>query len=168
MAQMMDERDFTMWGVTPLAAYLRAAAGKRFCWGGWAKRSHDCCTFAWDWVRERTGVDAMADLRGRYRTADEAVALLRASGCDTLEHAVRIGAARAGLEVTETPRLGDVGLVEVDPRPWDVGVWEMDKSAREAAIFCILCIRMDHAWAAPGLRGIAETRAPALICWRVP
>ncbi len=147
MAQMMTQ------DVTPLAAYLRTAAARRFCWGAWGERSHDCCTFAWDWVRERTGIDAMADLRGRYRTCDDALALLQAAGCATLADAVHIGAARVGLEQTDDPRPGDVGLVEMHDGLMPGG---------------ILCIRMDHAWAAPGMRGIAETRAPALICWRVP
>lgn len=147
MAQMMTQ------DVTPLAAYLRTAAARRFCWGAWAERSHDCCTFAWDWVRERTGIDAMADLRGRYRSAEDALDLLRENGCATLADAMRIGAARVGLSQTDDPQPGDVGLVEID---------------RGLLGDAFLCIRMDHAWAAPGLRGIAETRAPALICWRVP
>ncbi len=141
--------------VSDIAGYMQAAAAKRFAWGARFSGSQDCCTFAWDWVALRTGVDAMADLRGRYGDMQEALSLLRAHGCETLSEAVRQGAARAGLVETAEPRLGDIGLVAMDMEDGRLGAE-------------VLCVRLSTAWAAPTVRGVAETRAPASICWRVP
>lgn len=138
--------------MSDLATYMAAAAAKRFAWGAARPNTQDCCTLGWDWVRLRTGIDAMADVRGCYRDLDAALDILRANGCATLADAVRLGAARLGLEVVDVPGLGDIGLVAA-PNPMTGDT---------------LCIRMYNAWAAPALRGIAETRAQASICWRVP
>ncbi|QHJ00124.1 hypothetical protein GT347_20350 [Xylophilus rhododendri] len=42
-----------------LDTFLHERRGRVFAWG-----SHDCCTFAADWVLAATGRDPMADLRG--------------------------------------------------------------------------------------------------------
>ena len=44
----------------------------------------DCCTFAADWVKSATGIDPMADYRGRYASKEQAMALLRERGGGTL------------------------------------------------------------------------------------
>lgn len=56
-------------------AYAARWAGLPWEWG-----AQDCCTFAADWVREQTGRDPMADLRGRYGSAGEADRLIAAAG----------------------------------------------------------------------------------------
>jgi len=54
-----------------LDAYVRRIARVPFAYG-----SHDCCTVAFDWVKECTGVDPMAGWRGGYRTATGARRLM--------------------------------------------------------------------------------------------
>lgn len=49
----------------------------------------DCCRFAFDWVRDATGFDPMADYRGAYHSEAEAREALRASGHGTLENALK-------------------------------------------------------------------------------
>lgn len=44
----------------------------------WA--SHDCCTFAADWVLDATGADPLGDLRGQWTDRASAVRLLRDLG----------------------------------------------------------------------------------------
>lgn len=57
-----------------LSEYLLAAQAqyKRdgFAWGRF-----DCCTFGADWVVQMTGVDPLAEFRGKYSTREEAFAL---------------------------------------------------------------------------------------------
>lgn len=48
----------------------------------------DCCTFAFDWVLTATGIDPMADYRGKYHSEIEAREALRATGHGTLEGAL--------------------------------------------------------------------------------
>ena len=51
--------------------FLAARRERPFQWG-----DHDCCLFALDWIEEATGV-RLAEVRGLYRDADGAAALLR-------------------------------------------------------------------------------------------
>jgi len=48
----------------------------------WGK--FDCCTFAMDWVERMTGVDPMADFRGKYSTKAGALQALKDIGAGTL------------------------------------------------------------------------------------
>ena len=81
---MMRQRDWQQ----RLNAYLIAAQA-RYAETGLDWGRFDCCTFACDWVVEATGVDPMADYRGRYASKDEALAMLRANEDGTLEAAYR-------------------------------------------------------------------------------
>ena len=71
-----------------LLGAVAAARDRPFRWG-----QHDCATFAFDLRRDLTGGDDVASLwRGRYRTAQGAVRVMRrlgwsslqAAGCDLL------------------------------------------------------------------------------------
>ncbi len=55
-----------------LDRFLRQRRERPFAWG-----DHDCCLFALDWIETATGV-RLAEVRGLYRDAEGAAALLRA------------------------------------------------------------------------------------------
>lgn len=106
----------------------------------------DCGTFAADWVREVTGRDPIARVRGSYRDADEAV---RMHG--------RLGLARhvdqcmrgSGFARTRAPRAGDIGAIVVA----DV-------------LFC--AIKTHRGWLLRGDRGLIHvTGARVVGAWRV-
>jgi hypothetical protein len=63
-----------------LAAYLEPLRLRPFAWG-----THDCCIFAAGAVEAITGVDAMAEFRGHYRTRIGSLRALRRFGAGTLE-----------------------------------------------------------------------------------
>ena len=94
-----------------LAEVVKAARGRPFQWG-----RHDCATFAFDCVLAMTGVDRLADFRGRYRTAKGARrALKRIGGVATVEDlatALTIRPADA-----QTAQRGDVVLIDGDLGP---------------------------------------------------
>ena len=54
-----------------LDRFLQERRERPFAWG-----QHDCCLFALDWIEEATG-RRLAEVRGLYRDADGAAALLR-------------------------------------------------------------------------------------------
>lgn len=62
-----------------LAAYLEPLRLRPFAWG-----RHDCCTFSGGAVAAMTGVDPMAEFRGRYSTPRGSVRALRRIGAGTL------------------------------------------------------------------------------------
>ncbi len=64
---------------TRLAAYLEPLRLRPFAWG-----SHDCCTFAGGAVQAMTGVDPMAEFRGRYSSPRGSVRALRKHGAGDL------------------------------------------------------------------------------------
>lgn len=78
-------RHSTDW-FTALDAHVDACRAQPFAWG-----SHDCCTFAADWVNIVRGTDPMADLRG----------LASALACG------RALAECGGLRAAVTQRMGD-------------------------------------------------------------
>lgn len=84
-----------------LEAFLRERAARPFAWG-----AQDCVTFAADAVEAMTGVDPIADLRGRWTTPRQALREMERHG----------GLWRAILSrLEEIPigeaRRGDVGLI---------------------------------------------------------
>jgi hypothetical protein len=58
-----------------LAAYLHERRTMPFVWG-----SNDCCLFSADAILAMTGIDTMADYRGKYNSALSAVRLFKAGG----------------------------------------------------------------------------------------
>jgi hypothetical protein len=63
-----------------LAAYLEPLRLRHFEWG-----LHDCCTFAGGAVEAMTGVDPMAEFRGKYRSAPSSIRVLKTIGAGNLE-----------------------------------------------------------------------------------
>ena len=54
-------------------------AQERYQRNGFSWGRMDCCHFAGNWVQLCTGIDVLADYRGKYRTEEEAFALLSAN-----------------------------------------------------------------------------------------
>lgn len=88
-----------------LGAFLRELAGQRFVYG-----QSDCAMTLANWVRERRGIDAGASLRGRYATLMGWTRIVRREG--GLVALVGRLAREVGLEATEEPAPGDIGVVE--------------------------------------------------------
>lgn len=89
-----------------LALHARLGAATPFGYG-----AMDCTLWVAAWVRQRTGRDAMAEWRGRYRTRLGGLRLIRR------EPGGLAGAAGRGLAA--------VGAVAIEParaRPGDVGI----------------------------------------------
>lgn len=87
-----------------LAAFLAESAKVPFQWG-----ERDCCLWLGDWIVFLGLPDPVAEFRGRYRTPLGAFRLLKKHG--GVEGLVARQAERAGLERTENPKAGDVGVV---------------------------------------------------------
>ena len=121
-----------------LAAYIEAARPVQFAWA-----VHDCCTWAAGAVEAITGSRVPLPLYDGQRSAAR---LLRAMG----------GLQVAVMDVLGSPvapalaRRGDVVLLEQLP-------------GRPALAVCV-----GHAWAAPGLYGLAfGPMAEACAAWRI-
>jgi hypothetical protein len=78
----------------------------------------DCCLFAADCVKAMTDEDPAAPARGRYKTADEALAtLLSVYEANDLPELMEALAAKYGWEEIENPRYaqrGDIILLKSD------------------------------------------------------
>lgn len=121
------------------AAALDIMTARRWVWG-----VSDCSAAACDVFARLHGVDPLAPLRGRYRTAAAARA---AQGADWLA-VCRALAGRAGLvEGAEVP--GALGLI---------------RHAEGLAL--AVCVR-PGVWVAKTPGGLAEVRAEAECCWSV-
>lgn len=135
-----------------LAAVIADAERRPFAWG-----RHDCCTWAADVVLAITMQDPLADLRGRWSTADEAAALLAELG--GLQQAVtdRLGQP---MPYPALVQRGDVVMVAADP-------------AATGGMRHALAVCGGHVLLGPGLRGLARVPmfgdgpSPALVAWRV-
>jgi hypothetical protein len=94
-----------------LGAHIKAALKRPFSWG-----DHDCCTFACNGIEAMTGVDPMAELRGRYSTAIGAARALKSFAGGGLDEAAEHIAGL--LHSPEIPVLtasrGDCVLADVD------------------------------------------------------
>lgn len=125
-----------------LTAYLVRCSRHPFVWG-----RNDCATFIADWVREATGCDGMADLRGCYTTQDGAERLHGPLG---LVGTVRRCARRVGLLRTLGAHPGDIAVV---------------RHGRE--IGC--AIRTARGWALRIDRGLVVVPSARVIAaWAVP
>lgn len=105
------------------------AAGLGIVWG-----RRDCATLAADRYREHTGVDPMADLRGAYATAREALRVMRRCG----------GMIAAWEARTSWPRVAaqraEVAVLPATPWP-------------------VFAVREGAYWRAPGADGPMDIRA---------
>jgi hypothetical protein len=130
----------------------------RFRWGGDGVCRegiipNDCTTFCASWVREQTGVDPARDLRGLYRTGEQAAAIVAAAG---------------GLVAFMGGRLEPMGFVRIDsPADGDIGVivapTGMDGDVKEVG-----AVRFGPLWATLGPVGIVARRADSIAAWRAP
>ena len=62
-----------------LISYIESVKSKPFEWG-----KHDCCLFASGALLAATGVDFMAEFRGKYNSLETALVALRKEGKNTL------------------------------------------------------------------------------------
>lgn len=122
-----------------LADYIRAQARA-------TALALPCAPFVCDWILARTGIDPIADLRGRSSSTIRR--RIRAAGGFEAMAMARL--ASAGLAETAAPAAGDVGIVLGRRGP-------------------TLAIRIAAGWAgkAPG-RGVTIGAFPALAAWSVP
>lgn len=91
--------------VKELTEFTMRCASRPSRWG-----ELDCALAVADWIAHLTGSDPASEFRGRYKTGEAALALIKSHGgflalLTTL-------AARAGLPETLTPEIGDVALVQ--------------------------------------------------------
>jgi Domain of unknown function (DUF6950) len=89
---------------TALSDYLASLAGKR-----WQPGALDCGVFMADWVLQITGIDPIADVRGRYRTARQFLRIVRAEG--GFERSCRRRLEAVGYRPVAQPGAGDLAIV---------------------------------------------------------
>ena len=124
-----------------LAGFLAARAAVPFSRG-----AGDCCILVADWVLDQTGIDPAAGLRGY---SDDRGAMLRIGRAGGFEELARQALGEtAGLEETELPQPGDVGLVE-------------------AGGCLTLAIKTSSGWACKENDGLAILPATVRCAWRV-
>lgn len=87
-----------------LAAYLATEGARPF-----AEGTHDCALFVGGAVEAMTGADPMVELRGRYRTTAEGLALLRDMGVS--DHLDWYGRRFPRLRQGERLRPGDIACL---------------------------------------------------------
>jgi Domain of unknown function (DUF6950) len=87
-----------------LSDYLASLRGRR-----WQIGALDCGVFMADWVLRLTGRDPIADVRGRYRSQHQLLAILRREGGFERSCAKRLAAV--GFVATDQPGAGDIVAV---------------------------------------------------------
>jgi hypothetical protein len=90
-----------------LQNFIRTSSARPFDW-------LDCNCGFWvcEWIKIRTGCDPVAEYRGKFKTPLGFRRFVTKHGGN--ENFSRSVAAKAGLEQTSAPMLGDVGLVYAD------------------------------------------------------
>ncbi len=133
-----------------LADYLEKNIG-RFRWG-----QRDCCCFAFDWVRDRTGLDPMEPWRGTY--SDQKSAIRNYARAGGLEDVITKRMDALGFERTDDPDTGDVGVI-VAPIGMRAGAPVMGP---------IAALRYGSRWLALELDGIIGGDFECKVAWRIP
>lgn len=126
----------------------------RFRWGGVG--GEDCMTFTARWTLESIGVDPAEDLRGTYRTREEAYEIIARFGgvLPLMEHCFgAIGAHRV-----QHPQTGDVGLVKALTAETQTQAYETEIGA----------VRFGPLWACIHPAGVRATPAEFIAAWRLP
>lgn len=123
-----------------LAEFLKAGAATPFAWG-----HNDCCLWVVSWVQMRRGVDPAAHLRG-YTTERGALRHIRRAG--DLPTLVALCMDGAGLERTDAPGPGDIGVVQTDQGP-------------------ALALRTERGWAAKAPAGVVVGPFLLIQAWAV-
>lgn len=112
-----------------LARFFALHRNRPFRYGQW-----DCCLFAADAIREMTGVDIAADLRGRYASRREAYAFLKAySGRPSIRAVAEQVAATHGMQQVPITyaRRGDMALI---PRARDYSLGIVSLTGKEIVV----------------------------------
>lgn len=122
----------------------------RFRWGGLS--GDDCTTFCARWIEYSIGIDPAAPFRGSYTDAAGAEEVLRSFG--GLVAFVDRHLAAVGLERTDEPQTGDVGVI-VAP------------SALDGEFKHIAAIRFGPLWMTLSPAGVCARRADFVAAWRV-
>lgn len=121
-----------------LAAFVASREGAAFAWG-----QHDCALFVCDAIKEFTGHDPAADVRG-YKSERGAARVVKSLGGMRA-----IGASRFGAEIHPMQaQVGDVGLIEM--------------AGRESFVLC-----GGSVWVGAGATGLVRLgRGLGLMAWR--
>jgi hypothetical protein len=90
-----------------LAKFIQDSAQRQFDW-----LECNCGFWVCDWIRIATGVDPVAQYRGRFKSPHGFIRHIGAFGGN--ENFSRKVAADAGLKQCYLPLLGDVGLVRLE------------------------------------------------------
>jgi len=125
-----------------------------FRWGGVG--GQDCMTFPAQWALVSVGVDPAEDLRGTYRTREQAHAIMKAHGGELefmSRHLLRIGAKR--VQHAET---GDIGLIKATT----------GDTYDDQADALIGAIRFGPLWACIHPGGVRATPAESIAIWSLP
>ncbi|MBX4870573.1 hypothetical protein HJA85_27000 [Rhizobium bangladeshense] len=126
----------------------------RFRWGGVG--GDDCMTFPASWALRCVGIDPAEDLRGTYRTRDEAHAIVESYGGELAfmdGHLLKIGAKRV-----QHPETGDIGLIRA----------MTGETAADRIEAKIGAIRFGPLWVCIHPAGIRATPAEHIAAWRLP
>ncbi len=127
------------------------ACHHRFRWGG--VEGDDCTTFCASWVASRLGIDPAEDLRGSYRDADGAHAIIEREG---------------GLVRLFGNRLEPLGFVRVDEaQDGDIGIVTAP-SGIDGSLVEVGAIVFGPLWATLAPSGVAAKRLEAVAIWRMP
>jgi hypothetical protein len=115
-----------------LGEHIKAALKRPFSWG-----AHDCCTFACDGILAMTGVDPMADLRGKYGTAIGAARALKAFAGGGLDEAAQAITGRLYMEEIGPllAQRGDCVLADVDTGAFRAPALGLVSLSARAALF---------------------------------
>jgi hypothetical protein len=122
----------------------------------WRWGVKDCTLWVADWINERRGIDPAAPYRGQYDNADSCHALLKREGGFMPLVGWRLD--EAGLDRTQSPRDGDVGIVSAP----------ISLADRMPVVQTIMAIRGSGAWImrmAP--RGFHVEDVPTVTAWKV-
>jgi hypothetical protein len=122
-----------------------------FAWGGVV--GDDCTTWCASWVRERLGVDPAAALRGTYSTEAGAHRVIQRAG--GLVALIDAHLAPLGFTRTETPSVGDIGVVRA-------------ASFSDGATVEIAAINFSKTWAMLSPGRVVAKKADFVAAWRFP
>lgn len=122
-----------------------------FCWGGIG--GDDCTTWLASRILHRTGIDPAAGLRGTYRTAEQAHAILEAAG---------------GLVAFVAAHVEPLGFVRLpagaEPQDDDIGVIAAPDGIGGRAVGAI---RFGPLWMLLGPAGAIAKKSKHIAAWRL-
>ncbi|MGO7779491.1 hypothetical protein ACC717_05085 [Rhizobium ruizarguesonis] len=126
----------------------------RFRWGGVG--GDDCMTFPASWMLRATGIDPAEDLRGTYRTREEAHAIMASYGGELSFMEGKL--TPHGCKRIQYPETGDIGLIKA----------MTGDTAEDQIETQIGAIRFGPLWACIHPAGIRATTAEFVAAWRLP